>query len=231
MGDSWDSGVAYSNDVTYDGNKGFCLRFKDSWSAQMASDDSWTTDGQHLTWTGCSGALFKDIVNVDVHGNPPQMSQHNKSTLITMSDGGNDCGFGAIVDNCVYHGVPGKDYGPPFHSDPDGKGSCKQSIATSGAYIDGKSTGLASDLRNTIDDVFREAKKSGRDIFNLYINGYAQFFNTETTECDGWSFAPPYVIFNKPRLTLELRKTLNDNVEKLNNVYVRNPSIHLFGLL
>ena len=122
IGDSWDSGVAYNNDVTYDNNADQCLRLIDAYGAQMANDQSWVTDGQNFTFAGCSGAVLSDMV---APGGQQQLQKISQPQFVAMTAGGNNEGFGRIVDGCIYHGTPGTDYGPPYDQDPDGVGECK----------------------------------------------------------------------------------------------------------
>lgn len=55
IGDSWDSGVAYSDAVAYDDNADNCLRIKYAYGAQMESDASWTKGKQNSTSQGVPG--------------------------------------------------------------------------------------------------------------------------------------------------------------------------------
>ena len=124
------------------------------------------------------------------------------------------------------HILQGTDYGKPYDIDPNGVGLCKKSLATANSYVTSTSTnpneGLAIDVKNTIDDIFRNIAGAGQELFSLYLTGYAHFFNVdpETDFCNGWSFAPFFVVKNIPLLTLDLRTTFNDYVENFNNVYV-----------
>ena len=215
VGDSWDAGVAYNNTIAYDDNQDKCLRLKDAWGPQMAADDSWVTSGQTFTFAGCSGSKLKDIA---APGFQHQLQKMHSPSFVAMTSGGNNAGFGAIVDNCIYHGRV-FNYGLPCHNDPDGIGECKKSIASANQYIN-DGNGLISDLRNTIDDIFLSVAGSGQQEFSLYVTGYVEFFNADTTDCNDWTFAPIWVQVNQPLLTQELREALNAHLNSFNQIYV-----------
>jgi hypothetical protein len=216
IGDSWDSGVAYSDSVAYDNNKGNCLRLKDAYGAQMEADHTWTgAGGQTFHFEGCSGAQL-----VNMFASNGQIQGTGKPTFVVMTVGGNNAGFGALVDNCIYHGNPFGNYGPPWNDDPNGEGACKKSLASAANYIHHNGDGgLGSDFQKTLDDLFRSDQAKARSEFYLYVTGYAHFFNVDTDDCDEWSFSPWWVS-QGPLVVKGLRVEMNNLLQDFLQVYV-----------
>lgn len=70
-----------------------------------------------------------------------------------MTAGGNNAGFGSIVDNCIYHADPREflQYGAPYDQDRDGAGQCKISLSNAQGYLNNsRGGGLAYDLERTL---------------------------------------------------------------------------------
>lgn len=89
IGDSYSSGVAYNEDVEFDGNRDGCLRINQAYSALMIQDTSWTVGQQAPVFNGCSGSRL-----VDMHGNGNTGRQlinrlSPLSTVVLMQAGGN----------------------------------------------------------------------------------------------------------------------------------------------
>ena len=132
IGDSWGSGVSYSTDVLYDNNLDECLRTKESHGPQMEADPNWSGhDPSGLRDAACSGSQLVDIV-LGQH----QMGKVGDSpNVVVMTSGGNNAGFGHIVDVCIYHSDPTHNYGLPYYKDPTGTGDCAVALAAASAYI------------------------------------------------------------------------------------------------
>ena len=106
----------------------------------MDADTSWLG-----TWTSglrdaaCSGSRLFDIAK----GNY-QLGKVGQPDVAVMTSGGNDAGFGLIVDYCIYHSNPQTNYGPAYKDDHDRTGLCAQELDKASAYING----TASDGRS-----------------------------------------------------------------------------------
>lgn len=62
-GDSWASGVAWSNDTPYDNYQGACRRTKESHGPRMEGDHGWTGFQEtKLHDAACSSSTFGDVV-------------------------------------------------------------------------------------------------------------------------------------------------------------------------
>lgn len=217
IGDSWGSGVSYSTDVLYDDNRDNCLRTKESHGPQMEADQGWVGhDPSGLRDAACSGSQLVDIVQ-----GQHQMGKVGSPDVVIMTSGGNNAGFGHIVDVCIYHSDPTHNYGNPYWSDKDGSGECAQALAAASDYITNPDK-MAHDLTATLDDLFKDPSVSNNPDFLLYLTGYAQFFGTDYDpwcEYQYWSI-PTINPFNiDPYLSKTLRQAFNDRVSAVNNLY------------
>jgi hypothetical protein len=208
IGDSWSSGVAYSKNNAYDLNG--CFRTTEAWGAQMEGDATWTVNPQNFHFAACGGATMDKLKS-------SQIGNTGSPSLIVSTVGGNNAFFGTTVDNCVYQGKLGS-YGNPWDQDPDGTGSCKQSLQKTQDYIDNAAEGLPHDLTLTLDDLFASDQAHSRPEFYMYLSSYAKFFNADAEPCNDWSFAPAWR-FWKPKLVQGLRKEFNDKLDAFHAVY------------
>ena len=131
IGDSWGSGVSYNKDVLYDDNKDSCLRTKESHGPRMEADITWIGHSSSgLRDAACSGSNLRDIV-IGQH----QMGKVGNPDVVIMTSGGNNAGFGNIVDVCIYHSDPRHDYGNAYSDDPDRSGECAKALDAALDYI------------------------------------------------------------------------------------------------
>ena len=216
IGDSYASGVAYVNSVTYDNNAGNCLRTTDAYAYQLKNDVSWMNGWtEYFTWTACSGSKLVNMQDQILGvGSSPR--------LVTMTAGGNDgggnplAGFFNVADSCVFLSDPRKDYGLPYNTDTDRTGECAKAIDASKAYI---ANTIGNDLKNTINDILDKDNVRSQPEFLLYVTGYAQFFNPDTTWCNSHTFSVYWPYQSGPILSQYLRNDINSLVTQLNSVY------------
>ena len=212
IGDSWGSGVSYNDDVLYDKNLDNCLRTKESHGPQLEADTTWTGDfSSGLRDAACSGSQLVDLAK-----GAYQMGKVGNPNLVVMTSGGNNCGFGRIVDVCIYHSNPTFDYGPAYKDDNDRTGECAKALDEASNYISNK---LQQDLINTINDILADPNIKKNPDFLLYLTGYAQFFGTDY---DDWCNDESWNIPGRsatPKLSSELRKAFNDRVSQVNDLY------------
>lgn len=130
------------------------------------------------------------------------------------------------MTNCIYHPYPTTNYGFNYGDDPLCLGECCQSLQKADDYINKQGDGgFFQDVLNTINDVMGTPQANGGAQFFLYMNGYAQFFNEDTTgdgTCDTWSFALIGNVYddsdNELTVNQALRKRMNSLVLNLNQV-------------
>ena len=215
IGDSWGSGIAYNEEVLYDGNLDNCLRTKESHGPQMESDTSWTgAYSSGLRDAACSGSTFLDFAK-----GHHQMGKVGNPDVVIMTSVGNNARFGLIVDFCVYHANSRHNYGPAYKDDDlnNPKGDCALALKWTTNYIN---ENMGQELVNTINDVFNDASVINKPDFLLYVTGYAQFFGTDY---DPWCEQEHWNVANlfspMPYLSKELRTVFNERVSDVNILY------------
>jgi lysophospholipase L1-like esterase len=122
MGDSYSSGEGasdYERGTDFDDRDDFwpfdddeeahnrCHRSGDAY-ARILGDSNPFAGGS--TFVACSGAVIADLDNPNQHqtGEPPQTDALGDDvSLVTLSVGGNDLGFGDVVKDCVLNGGGG----------------------------------------------------------------------------------------------------------------------------
>ena len=214
IGDSWGSGVSYNDDVLYDGNLDNCLRTKESHGPQMEADTSWLGDfTSGLRDAACSGSQLVDLAKGQY-----QVGKVGQPDMIVMTSGGNNAGFGHIVDVCIYHSDPTHNYGPAYKDDTDGTGDCAVALNQATNYIENT---MQQDLINTINDILADPNVINNPDFLLYLTGYAQFFGTDYDPwCNNEAWNINSLVFAPtPYLSVELRTAFNDRVSAVNTLY------------
>ena len=215
IGDSWGSGVAYNDDVLYDQNLDHCLRTKESHGPQMEADTSWTGDfSSSLRDAACSGSRLVDLASPIEGGY--QIGNVGNPDVVVMTSGGNNCDFGTVVDMCIYHSDPTRNYGPAYVDDHDQTGACSLALDDASRTI---SNTLQQDLIRTINDVLNAPNVKSNPDFLLYLTGYAQFFGTDYDAwCDTEAWNIPG-ISPTPYLSVELRTAFNSRISQVNQLF------------
>ncbi|KAI4129589.1 MAG: hypothetical protein LQ338_002163 [Usnochroma carphineum] len=216
IGDSWGSGVAYNNDILYDNNLDYCLRTKESYGPQLEADTSWTGDfSSGLRNAACSGSELRDLAKGDY-----QMGKVGKPNVVVMTSGGNNIGFGPIINLCIYHANPTHNYGAAYKDDDPNNptGDCGKALKDASTYITGP---MRQDLINTINDILADPSVDDNPDFLLYVTGYARFFGPDYDpwcENEYWNI-PSVALSPTPYLSKELRTAFNDRVSDVNSLY------------
>lgn len=179
----------------------------------MFNDKSWTEGKQVFNFAACGGSRMAAVESqLQDHGGKPR--------VIWAMFGGNDAGFGAIARACIYQPVdPGHlgGWGPAWDEDPGGSGQCKINIASFDSAMNGE---IQKGTKRTIDDILNiaQGQRLAMPTFDLYLSGYVDFFNTETDDCDKWSFAHDRLSVGHPKLVKGLRQVISDMVNRFNNM-------------
>jgi hypothetical protein len=168
MGDSWSSGVSYDGANTdYDGNAFGCLRIKTAYEPQMEADARWTVNPNQLNWASCSGAqLVQMFVDPAAPNHPdPQAGDIGSPDVLTMQIGGNNLGFGHIVEVCFLQPLPQHGYGNAY---PDPSGECGGAFQSTMNQILDRTTqdGFYQKYYNTLIDLF---KHPGRQLHAIWL--------------------------------------------------------------
>jgi hypothetical protein len=160
----------------------------------------------------CSGDTTDDLIE-KLSGWTTMAS----TTVATLTMGGNDVYFSDIVWNCV---ITPNNFRPPSNY----RSWCLDYEGKAVAHMqDTSDEGLPAKLKNAYIQILQ---KSGREDLGLYVTGYPEFFNNETTTCEwstfhylwagyqGWTTWDPRMVF----LTQAFRTELNGLVTQLNSV-------------
>ncbi|UDM05458.1 SGNH/GDSL hydrolase family protein [Streptomyces longhuiensis] len=112
-GDDYDPESDYYNKAAGDRATNSCHRSRVAWSRRaVLPGESQTTAELETSWSprldykfiACSGARHYDILSKDLSGELPQIRQgylDQNTTLVSLSIGGNDMQFAAILQQCI----------------------------------------------------------------------------------------------------------------------------------
>jgi lysophospholipase L1-like esterase len=150
LGDSYSSGVGTRN---YYSDSGSCYRSPQAYPVLVAQ-----SMGAPLTFAACSGARVPDVLN--------QLGSLNSSTaFVTVSVGGNDAGFAAVITQCA------KPW--PY--------TCTTEINNANNYIRNTLPGALDNLYTQIHNRAPNAQ--------VAVVGYPRLFNGE--ECNAFARISP----------------------------------------
>lgn len=121
--------------------------------------------------------------------------------LATLSVGGNDLGFFAVVNACVFRFYS-------FYS-----GTCEAALAEAEAAIAGPDFEVR--LQLVLAEILDKARWELRPWFGITVTGYARFFNAATAQCDDASLGVWYGS-RGARLTRATRRRMNALVIAVN---------------
>lgn len=167
---------------------GTCGRFSDAYPVQIANDTGLGISSHAFRNLACGGTTTSSVLYQQV----PWMGSPD---LVTITVGGNEISFFAILNACIYHWLPA--------------GPCDKEIAGARALIE--SSSLLDHYTELVSTTLRRLPPDGL----LLITGYAQFFNDETSLCDRITFSRTRPL---DRLTKAKRRALNELVLMLNQV-------------
>ncbi|RVX73298.1 hypothetical protein B0A52_02940 [Exophiala mesophila] len=167
---------------------GTCGRFSDAYPVQIANDTGLDISSHDFRNLACGGTTTNSVLyrQVPWMGNPD---------LVTITVGGNEISFFAILNACIYHWLPAN--------------PCDEEVAGARALIE--SSSLLDHYSELISATLRHLPPHGL----LLITGYAQFFNDQTSLCDHITFSRTRPL---DRLTKAKRRALNELVVMLNQV-------------
>lgn len=110
-----------------------------------------------FTFEACSGATAPDIESSQLVG------LNSSTTLVSLTDGGNDVGFSSVMETCV------------LESDS----SCQSAIATA---VNKAKTQLPGILDTLYNDIHADAPNA-----HVVVLGYPEFYDLNVTDCIGLS--------------------------------------------
>ncbi|KAI9891445.1 MAG: hypothetical protein M1814_002764 [Vezdaea aestivalis] len=203
LGDSYASGIGSGSQYGY--NR--CFRCSLSYPTQMQNgfisgpperynnvSCSGDTSDLILQWQFLDQPKFRSVT----YGTAPAWG--GKPAFSTLSFGGNDIGILALLTTCIYE--------VNFRSKPD----CDQVLNNSLAII--QSQLFRDNLNKVMSTALNKGRQASGPDFRVFVQGYPQFFNAETDQCNNISFR---VSFRTPiLLTREQRVKYNNIAIRLN---------------
>ena len=207
IGDSYATGVGVGDNLEW----ARCVRYSDAYPLLMNVDKRMpgSKDGRRIWNCACSGASSQDILNTQFRDKPGSDTiygarpEFGAPQIVTLTAGGDDIQFLNLIWYCVYELTPF-----PWSK------SCSDQIKDSTSILrDDK-------WKNTFDALVKTALYKGYlsagPGFKLFVTGYPQFFNEETTQCNNATFSY-WPIPHPSYLTQDLRKQLNNLAKELND--------------
>jgi hypothetical protein len=198
------SGVPYGAAGEFDKNK--CFRNDQGYAVKISEDGSWVPEGreQEFHFQACSGtgAQLDDI--------------KDKTDLILLQSGATNANLAAVAYACIF-APEGQDWGLAY---PNPKGRCYQELENSHHYIFGIGENqLFQDARALINAIFDHDKVKDNPDFRLLISGYFEFFYAKEDADGDWCDSASFALRknDRPKLSLALRKKMNELVRGLND--------------
>lgn len=205
MGDSYASGVGAGPQPEDQKNR--CFRFPNAYPnlAQDALDPK-PAKYQHVA---CSGNTFDQIKDHELLDQPQDDGKNGirpawgeAPAFVTITMGGNDIGILNLIVTCI---LSFKLWGQ----------NCEQVIQSGHDIIDSQK------FKDDLDGLIKAIIDKGRgtsvgDKFKVFVVGYAQFFNQQTTQCNDISFEPNWNPLPQQKLTIERRTAMNGLALDLN---------------
>jgi lysophospholipase L1-like esterase len=165
-----------------------CGRFSDAYPVQVANSTLLDIEEYRFQNLACGGASTTSVLQ----GQVPQIGD---SQVVTLTVGGNEVDFFAVLNECIYKWRP--------FSTCEKEWQRSRSLIESGKFID--------DFNKLVKGAVQVLEPGSR----LLVTGYAKFFNQHTDHCNHITFSK-----NDPDnlLTRSLRTKLNDLINRLNDV-------------
>jgi hypothetical protein len=165
-----------------------CGGFSDAYPVQVANSTSLEIGESRFSDLACGGASTATVL----HGQVPRIGD---SQIVTLTVGGNEVDFFAVLNECIYQWRP--------FSTCEKEWQRSRSLIESGKFID--------DYNTLVKGAVQALHTGSR----LLVTGYARFFNQFTDHCSHVSFSRSDT---NNLLTRSLRAQLNDLIGRLNDV-------------
>jgi lysophospholipase L1-like esterase len=205
MGDSYASGVGAGPQPADDTNR--CFRFPNAYPVVLQA--GLKPVPSKFNNVACSGNTFKQIREKELLDEPEDDGNNGRRPawgeapeFVTITMGGNDIGILNLIATCV---LSFKLWGM----------NCKEVIQY------GHDTINSQQFKDDLNGLIKAVVEKGRgtnvgERFKVFVVGYAQFFNQETTQCNDVSFKPSWNPLPAQKLIVERRKAMNELALALN---------------
>ncbi|KAL8891334.1 MAG: hypothetical protein Q9192_005757 [Flavoplaca navasiana] len=203
MGDSYAAGLGAGNQIqAFDAT---CLRHDGAYPVLL--NGHLQPRPSKFNFVACSGDNFRTIIQKQLQPAYLRPAWGDRPEFVSLSMGGNDIGFKELVTLCIYS--------IPNPMDPFME--CDDALARSQRLVN--SPDFVNDAISVIIATLSQGTNRHGRSFKIYVTGYAQFFNEQTTQCNGVSFRPDFlkrILKAKQYLTMEKRQALNRLARDLN---------------
>jgi lysophospholipase L1-like esterase len=166
-----------------------CGRFEGAYPLQLSLNFTLQIPPSQFTNVACGGASSTSVLKTQVPRVPVDVD------VVTLTVGGNEIDFFAVLNACVHGWFPGWD--------------CDRELVRAREHV------ISDTFLKNYGMLVKGAKERNHG-GRLLITGYTKFFDAETTQCDGVSFAKGQK--GRYLLTREMRGRFNAIVDALNNV-------------
>ncbi|KAM7217616.1 SGNH hydrolase-type esterase domain containing protein [Rhypophila decipiens] len=234
IGDSYSAGIGAGKrlgnllDGFVAGSDGACGRYDHAFPYLVNQDPRLgDTSGRSFEFKACSGAVSKDVIEQQI----PSLSDGQQAILLSI--GGNDAGLVDLLNQCVFQwGVfnpeqvalgkiaaekdPNYAWAKNINFDKLGRGCAAQMTESNKAIQDPE---FSKRLDKLLDDAKAKLAPGGK----IYMAGYGEFWNEETSVCDSvsWSSWVKATYNNwqeNVKLSKDNRKVMNELVRSMNKV-------------
>ncbi|KAL9632082.1 MAG: hypothetical protein Q9164_005537 [Protoblastenia rupestris] len=202
MGDSYAAGIGAGRQIQYFDD--FCFRYNQSYPRDL--NNGLEPKPQKVNYVACSGEKFNKIIDNQFLDRPSTFGRPawgDKPHFVTLTMGGNDIGFRELVTVCVYS--------IRIFTLAD----CEKVIKNAQMVV--KSPDFVRGAKDVINKALAKGNAQVGPSFKVFVTGYAQFFNEQTTQCNDISFKPKYSLLKAQKLTIERRQALNKIARDLNS--------------
>lgn len=205
MGDSYASGVGAGDHPPEDTNR--CFRFPNAYPVVLQAELKPVPS--KFNNVACSGNTFTQIKDKELLDQPEDDGKNGKRPawgkapeFVTITMGGNDIGILNLILTCI---LSFKLWGM----------DCEAVIQNGHDTINSQQ--FKDDLNGLIKAIVDKGRGTNAgERFKVFVVGYAQFFNQETTQCNDISFKPSWNPLPAQKLTIERRKAMNGLALALN---------------
>lgn len=222
LGDSYTAGPMIPDQT---GDPAGCARSDRNYPALVAQDLG--LKGSDFRDVSCTGATLADLTTRQPTRdgtNPPQLAALDTDTrLVTIGIGGNDIGFGSMIERCVgagllYKALGGDTYGKALGGDTNkpADAPCKRHYVNGGTDDVRQRIQQAGDrLARTLTEVRHRAPEA-----RVYVVGYPAILPAGSAECgDEMSLAPGDIDYLREK-EQQLNAMLRQRAEEAGMSYV-----------
>ncbi|KAG5925913.1 hypothetical protein E4U42_003820 [Claviceps africana] len=200
LGDSYSAGIGTGSNGAEDD----CRHGSHAYPKLIQADLDRRLNPSHahveLQFLSCTGSTIDDMLSGSEHSQIDSLNVTSSPDFALVSIGGNDLGFFAIMNSCVFR----------FYSLYSG--TCDEALRESDSALN--AGWFEHRLRLALMELLDRIQWEKHPWFTITVTGYARFFNEHTDDCDHRSFG---VWWRGPKLKRDLRRRMNQMVLSVND--------------